>query len=397
MNPYNPGAGTEPPNFIGREELLRSFDISLARTMRGAPGKSLMPIGLRGVGKTVLLNKFVFNAQERGCKVAFIEAPETATFRLILASQLRKVLADLDRGGPVSAVIRNAMGILRSFSLTIGLDGAASVAFSGAAIEGVADSGLFSEDVTDLFEAVGSAARERSTAVVIAIDEVQYLSEEEFAGVISGIHRTTQLGLPVMLVGTGLPALPMLAGNAKSYAERLFDFPRIRSLDVADARRAIAEPANAMDVVFSDEALTSMVEVTEGYPYFIQEWSYEVWNAAERSPIEVTVVNAVHPIVQAKLDKSFFSVRLDRLTPTERRYLRAMSELGPGPHRSGDIAAAYGASVISVAPIRSNLIRKGMVYSPAHGDTAFTVPLFDGFMRRTLPFEPAKVRRNTAN
>jgi hypothetical protein len=306
---------------------------------------------------------------------------------------MRKVLAGLERSGPFSKVVKRAAGVLKSFTVSIGADGTTTLGIAADALAGSADSGIFSEDLTDVLEAVGEAAADRGTCVVIAIDEVQYLGEEEFAALISAIHRTTQRALPVILVGTGLPALPMLAGNAKSYAERLFNFPRITSLSDAEARQAIAEPANAMNVEFDDDALGVIVDVTKGYPYFIQEWAYEVWNAAPSSPISRAVVTRVGSIVQDKLDKSFFSVRLDRLTPTERRYLRAMAELGPGPHRSGDIASEYGSSVESVAPTRSALIKKGMVYSPAHGDTAFTVPLFDEFLRRVVPANPPIERR----
>jgi hypothetical protein len=234
---------------------------------------------------------------------------------------------------------------------------------------------------------VGEAASERVTCVVIAVDEVQYLGEEEFGAVITAIHRTTQLQLPLLFVGTGLPVIPMLAGNAKSYAERLLHFPRIGSLNIPDIRAAIQGPAEAMGVAFNAEALDAIVEATKGYPYFIQEWAYEAWNVAEFSPISIEAIRIAEPIVQEKLDKSFFSVRFDRLTPTEKRYLRAMSALGPGPHRSGDIAARLGSVVASVAPLRFGLIKKGMIYSPAHGDTAFTVPLFDEFMRRAIPEE----------
>ena len=268
---------------------MQEFRVALERAIRGKPGKSLMPIGLRGVGKTVLLNKFVAAAEERGCEVAFVEAPETGAFGQLLAAQLRGVLSELDRAGPLSTFVKRAIGVLKSFSLRV-----------------------------------------------------------------------------------------------------LFNFPRITPFSDKDAREAIAEPAKEMGVAFAEDALTNLVEITKGYPYFIQEWAYEVWNSAIRSPIAAEIVERVGPIVQDKLDESFFSVRVDRLTPTERRYLRAMAELGAGPHRSGDIAGQYGATVERVAPTRSALIEKGMVYSPAHGDTAFTVPLFDEFMRRVVPAEPKK-------
>jgi DNA-binding CsgD family transcriptional regulator len=200
-----------------------------------------------------------------------------------------------------------------------------------------------------------------------------------------GVHRVTQLALPLLVVGTGLPQLPGLAGNAKSYAERLFDFPQIGALSKDDAFQAIRAPAQSEGAEVEQDALARLFEITQGYPYFIQEWAYTVWNMAERSPITLADVNAAEPQVLSRLDESFFRVRYDRLTPREKQYLRAMAELGPGPHRSGDIAAVLGVKVESTSPLRSGLIRKGMLYSPQHGDTAFTVPLFDAFMKRSIP------------
>jgi hypothetical protein len=214
---------------------------------------------------------------------------------------------------------------------------------------------------------------------------VQYLTEDELAALITAIHRTTQQDLPVVLVGAGLPQLPGLAGDAKSYAERLFEFPLIGSLEADDARAAIQVPAADRGVEFTDDAVDAIIGLAHGFPYFLQEWGYHVWNAAEGSPVELDLVDRVTPSVVRHLDENFFLVRFDRLTPAEKKYLRAMAELGPGPHRSGDIAGQLGVKVESVAPRRSGLISKGMVYSPAHGDTAFTVPLFDEFLRREMP------------
>jgi hypothetical protein len=214
---------------------------------------------------------------------------------------------------------------------------------------------------------------------------VQYLSETEHGALITVIHRTTQKDLPVVLVGAGLPQLPGLAGDGKSYAERLFEFPEIGSLTSQDARAAIRVPAAEQGVEFTDEAVNLVIDLAHGYPYFLQEWGYHVWNAAEATPIEGSLVEAVTPRVVQHLDDNFFRVRFDRLTPAEKKYLRAMAELGPGPHRSGDIAAKLNVKVESVAPRRGTLIAKGMIYSPAHGDTAFTVPLFHEFLRREMP------------
>lgn len=379
-NPFSPGAGTSPPAFVGRDELVTGYHVALRRTISGRPGKSLMPIGLRGVGKTVLLNRFDQMAQEEGLVSAFIEAPETGDFEHLLAARLRSILLELDRGS-VSAAVKRALGTLKSFSYNLS-DGT-SIALNVDAIAGSADSGVLAEDTTDLLVAVGEAAKDRGRGFLIAIDEVQYLAADELAALITAIHRTVQLGLPVLLVGAGLPQLPGLAGNAKSYAERLFDFPEIGSLGENDARAVLATPAGEQGVEFSRDALDSLLAFTQGYPYFLQEWGYHVWNAAPESPITLDDVNLAARDVQRRLDENFFRVRMDRLTPAEKRYLSAMADLGPGPHRSGDVAAKLGVKVESVAPRRSGLIQKGMVYSPAHGDTAFTVPMFDDFLRRT--------------
>ena len=379
-NPFRPGAGTPPPALIGRDELIDKYGVALRRALSGRPGKSLMPIGLRGVGKTVLLNRFHAIARDDGLKVAFIEAPESGDFRGLLAVRLRAILLELDTG-PVSRAVKRALGTLKSFSYS--LPDGTSIALDIDALAGRADSGVLSEDVTDLLVAAGEAARDRRTGILLAVDEVQYLSAEELGALITAVHRTVQMSLPVMLVGAGLPQLPGLAGDAKSYAERLFDFPQVGSLPDEEARAVLVIPVEDQSVTFEDAALEELVRRSQGYPYFLQEWGYHVWNAASKSPVTRQDVIAAAPEVQQQLDENFFLVRMDRLTPAEKKYLHAMAELGAGPHRSGDIAASLGVKVESVAPRRSGLIRKGMIYSPAHGDTAFTVPLFDDFLRRT--------------
>lgn len=379
-NPFRPGAGTPPPALVGRDELIEKYSVALRRTLAGRPGKSVMPIGLRGAGKTVLLNRFHKMAQDEGLTVGFIEAPESGDFKRLLATRLRSTLLELDEG-PVSRAVKRALGTLKSFTYSLPDGGAISLNVD--AIAGSADSGVLAEDTTDLLVATGEAAKDRKTGLLLAIDEVQYLAAEELGALISAIHRTVQLSLPVILVGAGLPQLPGLAGNAKSYAERLFDFPHVGSLDDPDARAVLVLPAEAQGVAFTDDALDMLLDLTQGYPYFLQEWGYHVWNASPKSPITLDDVRLAAPDVQRQLDRNFFLVRMDRLTPAEKHYLSAMAELGTGPHRSGDIAAQLGVKVESVAPRRSALIQKGMVYSPAHGDTAFTVPMFDDFLRRS--------------
>lgn len=380
-NPYRPGAGTPPPALLGRDELLNRFGITVRRAVAGRPGKSLMPIGLRGVGKTVLLNRFREIAEQEGLKVGMIEAPESGNFPSLLAARLRRVLYELSSGAVTNAVTK-ALRVLKTF--TYQLPDGSRLSIDLDALRGFADSGHLPDDLGDLLVAVGEAAASRHSGVLIAVDEVQYLTDLELASLITAIHRTTQVDLPIVLVGAGLPQLPGLAGDAKSYAERLFDFPEIGSLGRDDARAALAIPAAEAQVSFTDGALDRIVSAAHGYPYFLQEWGYHVWNAAAQSPITEEDVANVSSGVQAQLDQNFFLVRFDRLTPKEKEYLRAMAELGPGPHRSGDIAAKLGVRVESVAPRRSGLIAKGMIYSPAHGDTAFTVPLFDAFLHRAM-------------
>lgn len=383
-NPYSPNAGAPPPALVGRSDLLDDFDVAVQRIRNGRPEKSMLPTGLRGVGKTVLLNRFAEKARERGYLIAQIEASEDGNFIGTLGAQLRTVLFELDRKTQVAASVKRALRVFKSFSATIGLDGL-TVSLGVDPEAGVADSGDLPSDLTALLISIGEAAVAAETGVLIAIDEVQYLTEAELGSLIMAVHRITQLQLPVMLVGTGLPQLPALAGNAKSYAERLFSYPIIGPLRLDDAKEAIATPAKAQHIGFTDHALDKLFSITRGYPYFIQEWAYHVWNHAATSPIAVEDVNAVEARVLQALDESFFRVRYDRLTPREKKYLRAMAELGEGPHRSGDIAGVLATKVESLSPLRSGLIAKGMIYSPQHGDTAFTVPLFDAFMRRAMP------------
>ena len=380
-NPYRPGAGTPPPALVGRDQLIDGFTVTVQRALVGRPGKSYMPIGLRGVGKTVLLNRFAKIADDKGMQVGFIEASERGDFRQLLAIRLRKVLLQLHRQR-VRRTLKRALGALKSFTLQ--LPDGTSIALGVDALLGQADSGILSEDLTDVLVSVGEAASEYKTGLVLAVDEIQYLSSEELGALIAAVHRTTQLELPVVLVGSGLPQLPGLAGDAKSYAERLFEFPEIGSLTPEQACDALVLPAQELEVTFEAPAVDFVVRESFGFPYFLQEWGYHVWNGSPGSPVTRDDAISVREEVIATLDENFFLVRTDRLTPKEVEYLRAMAELGPGPHRSGDIAAELGVRVESVAPRRSGLIAKGMLYSPAHGDTAFTVPLFDDFLRRSF-------------
>lgn len=385
-NPYTPGAGTRPPELAGRNELREQIRVALERIRIGRPTKSVLMVGLRGVGKTVLLDRMRDDAEAAGVQTLRIEAPEGRSLPSILAPELRRALLRLSRDAQARDLARRALRGLAGFAralkfkfqdIEVGLD------FEPE--PGLADNGDLELDLQALLEVAGEAARKAETALALFIDELQYVPEEQLAALITALHRTAQRQLPVILVGAGLPQLRGRMGRAKSYAERLFDFPEIGPLSDEDARFALVKPALNEGVEITDDALQSIVLQTKCYPYFLQEWGKHAWDAADDSPITSKDVELGSQTAIAALDESFFRVRFDRLTPSEKRYLRAMSELGPGPHRSGAIADMLQRDVRSLAPTRSTLIAKGMIWSPSHGDTAFTVPLFDQFMRRVMP------------
>ncbi len=385
-NPFSPGAGSPPPELVGREPVLEQARILLGRTLAGRSEKSLLLTGLRGVGKTVLLNEIQRMASASGYRTIEVEAHEDKHMGPLLAPSLRRLLYDLDRLAGAGDKVKRGLAVLRSFISGIKLTvGEVDIGLDIEPERGVADSGDLEIDLPILFMAVAEAAAERKSAIVLLIDEVQYFNQKELGALIMAMHKVQQRQLPLVLIGAGLPILPGLAGESKSYAERLFSFPPVGALAEADARRALQDPAQAAGVSFDAAALAEIFRMTQGYPYFLQEWGYQTWNRAVDSPIRVDVVTgATHDVIR-RLDENFFRVRFDRLTPSEKKFLRAMAELGPESHRTGDIAAKMSVQVNSLGPVRAKLIRKGMIYSPAHGEMAFTVPLFDEFMRRAIP------------
>ncbi len=383
-NPYVPGAGTPPPELAGRHEVLEKADVAITRIQRGRPSKSLILVGLRGVGKTVLLVRFQKRANEQGYRSALIEAHEGKTLPELLGPQLRKSLLSFSIAKAAGEKGRRALHALRSFMGTVRVSWQ-DIELGIDPVPGLADSGDLEADLADLFEAVAEAAAEKQTAVALCIDEMQYLSDKEFSALIMAVHRVSQQNLPLIVVGAGLPQILGLAGESKSYAERLFDYPRVGALDTDDAISAIETPARDMGVTYERAALERIVAVTRGYPYFLQQWGYEVWNLAVAAPITLDDVERATNVAIAALDEGFFRVRFDRCTPSEKRYMRALADLGEGVKRSGDVAERLGVKVTSIGPTRSKLITKGMIYSPQHGETAFTVPLFDEYMRRVMP------------
>jgi hypothetical protein len=385
-NPYAPGAGTPPPELAGRDELRETVRIAIERVRRGLPTKSMILIGLRGVGKTVLLDDMRDTAEASGIHTVRVEAPERRSLPALLAPQFRSALLRLSRNAAAKSFAERGLRALAGFAKALKLKyGDIEVGIDLDPEPGLADNGDLEQDLPELLEAVGTAAQKANTALILFVDELQYVEEDELAALITALHRAAQRRLPITLIGAGLPSLRGKLGKAKSYAERLFDFPDVGPLAAHAAARAIAKPARDAGVVVEDDAVARIVETTKGYPYFLQEWGKHAWDAAAGPSITLADVEAASISVIAALDSGFFRVRFDRLTPSERRYLRAMADLGPGPHRSGDIAERLGRKVTELAPTRSQLIEKGMIWSPGHGETAFTVPLFDEFMRRTMP------------
>jgi hypothetical protein len=387
-NPYAPGAGSQPPELAGRDPLLRSVAIAIERVRLGLPTKSILMVGLRGVGKTVLLSRMGDDAEAAGIHTLRVEAPESRSLPALLAPELRRALLRLSE---IEAAKDLAARALRGLA---GLIAKLRVKYNDIEVvldvepeKGFADSGDLEHDLQELLQATAEAAQKAGTALAIFIDELQYVPEQELAALITSLHRCAQRRLPVVLVGAGLPQLRGRMGKAKSYAERLFDFPQIGPLDSDAAKLALSKPAADKGVHFEALALDHIVLETRGYPYFLQEWGKHVWDTADATPITLQDVERASKTAIAAMDANFFLVRFDRLTPAEKKYLRAMAELGPGPHRSGDIANVLAKKVTSLGLTREKLISKGMIYSPAHGDTAFTVPLFDQFMKRIMPGE----------
>jgi len=370
----------------GRDELLETVRVAIARVRRGLPSKSVLLVGLRGVGKTVLLDRMKSDAEAAGVQTMRIEAPENRSLPAILAPQLRQALLKLSRNAAAKKLAQRALRGLAGFAKALKVKFAdIEVGFDFEPEPGLADNGDLEHDLQALLEVAGAAAKKADTALAMFVDELQYVEESELEALITAFHRTAQQQLPVILVGASLPQLRGRMGRAKSYAERLFDFPEVGPLAPDAAELAITAPAKALGVRVTADALQRIVTETRGYPYFVQEWGKHSWEAARRSPIALADVAQASVTAIAALDEGFFRVRFDRLTPVEKRYLRAMAELGEGPHRSGDIAAVLHRPVTSLGPTRSQLIAKGMIWSPNHGDTAFTVPLFDEFMHRIMP------------
>ena len=390
-NPYSPGAGTRPPALVGRDRQLADVDVALQRLLIGRDGRGQLLTGLRGVGKTVLLNEFERTADARGFFHAHVEVAEDGRLAGLLAGALRMVLLQMDAKRRIGTRARRALGVVKAFSVK--LPDGPEFGVDVEAVFGPADSGNLAQDLAGLFVEVGEVARDHDCGVLLTIDELHYVPLDVLAALVLGLHRANQLNLPVMIAGAGLPSLPTLAGEAKSYAERMFTFPIIGSLNATDASRALMEPAEHEGVHWDSDALEAILRLTEGYPYFIQELGKQTWDVAD-GPERITAADLSRalPVAIAELDDGFFQVRTGRLTDQERAYLRAMAELAPGPKKSSDVAGLLGKTTTALGPVRDRLLKKALLYSPRWGELQFTVPMFDQFMKRRMPFPVPDVR-----
>lgn len=388
-NPFAPGAGSRPPELAGRETILKDADTAIQRALLGKSSRSQMLLGLRGVGKTVLLNKIEEMAQAAGHVTSAIEAPEGKALGELLAPKISQALRKLSASEEAKAKAHQALRALRSFTSAFKLS-YGDVSISVDPEVGVADSGSMEADLPELFVRVGEAAKAAGKAWTLLIDEVQYLRSEDLAALIVSLHKANQKNLPILFFGAGLPQVAALSGEAKSYAERLFHYPAIGALDAGDARTAIRQPIEDEGESIEDKALDEILARTKGYPYFLQEWGYQCWNLADGPGIGLDDASKAAEEATRRLDDGFFKVRFDRLTPKEREYVIAMAKLGAGPYRSLDVAVALSETHQSLGPRRAQIISKGMIYSPSHGDIAFTVPMFNDYLIRNYVGKPNK-------
>lgn len=386
-NPYTPNAGATPEIVAGRVEHTRAFEVLLQRLMRGRTEQSMIMTGLRGVGKTVLLNEFADLGRAARWEIVELEASKhtDGEFRQTMASLLRSALLQMSPRKRWGDRARRAAEVLTSFGMSVTPDGSWSMSWDVEPAEGLADHGDLALDLTDVLVAVGQAAQDQERGVAILVDEVQFLRSAQLEALIQALHKTVQRKLPITFVGAGLPQIAELAGDAKSYAERLFRFPEIGSLDDSDAREALIRPAELEGATYSNKAVDLALDITKGYPYFIQELGYQAWEIAPGPRITADDVDAAREGYLAKLDRSFFRVRLDRTTTLQTAYLRAMAELGPFAQKASDVARVLQRESTQLGPTRAELIDIGLLYTPEHGYAAFTVPDFDQFMLRAVP------------
>lgn len=380
-NPFAPGAGSRPRALVGRGAILEDAETALKRALIGRSFQSQMLLGLRGVGKTVLLNEIEDRAKREGYETSFVEAPEHKNLPDLLYPEMRQILRRLSTIEAARASTMRAFGALRNFCSIFKIK-IADVEIGVDPVPGEADSGDLERDLVDLFLLIGEAAQAAERGWVLLVDEIQYLDEPALSAIIVAIHRITQKSLPVVFMGAGLPQIARLSGDAKSYSERLFVYPTVGPLDQQAACEALRKPIEDEGANISDRAVATVVARTHGYPFFIQEWGHHAWNEAAESEIKNADVERATQLALKRLDEGFFNVRIDRLTAAEVDYVRAMASIGQGPYRTTDVAKRLGKKPTSLGPRRDSLIKKGMTYSPSYGNIDFTVPLFNEFLVR---------------
>jgi hypothetical protein len=385
LNPYSPGAGQRPPELAGRSVEVQEMDVALQRILHGRSAKSQLVTGLRGVGKTVLLQEFARVAAKRGFIHERVEAHEPEQLPLQLALAVRKALFKLGGKKKVKGVNRHALGVLRAFAQT--LPNGESLLGDIDPVPGVADSGDLGVDLGALFEEVGWAARANDAGIFLTLDDLHRLPQTTLEALLVGLHGVSHLGLPFALAGAGLPCLPAVSGEASACAEQTFRFRPIGPLSADECSAAVSRPAAAEGVSWKGAAINRLFEVTQGYPYFVQEFARQAWDVAEEGSdvVRVADVERSIPLALTELDEAFFQVRTAKTTDPERAYLRAMAALGPGVVRSADVASLLGKKTTQVAPVRDTLMKKAICFSPRFNELAFTAPMFDQFLRRWSP------------
>jgi hypothetical protein len=387
-NPYTPNAGSRPPELAGRSAELEQFRVVVGRLKRGATEQSMIVRGLRGVGKTVLLNAFEDHAESEGFLTHYHELTPDSSLIGEMARDAEAALARLKLSARATRAIREALAPLS----TIKIVGPEGIEFAVDLRKG--DEGDITRDLSELFLQLGAAAGDKGSGVVFLLDEVQFVREVEYRAVISALHRVTQRSMPITLAAAGLPQIPRLTGEARSYAERLFTFPVIANLPSSDATMALVEPARQQGVEYSEEAIKLALSWTEGYPFYIQQLGKHAWNLAAGSPIATAVIDTAIPAAQAALDTGVYEIRAQRATDQERRYMRAMAELGEGPYRTGAVAAKLGRKTAAVSMVRQRLLDKGLIYATEdYGYIDFTVPRFAEFMVRYMPYRKPRSTR----
>jgi hypothetical protein len=389
QNPFTPSAGAKPPALVGREDASTEFEVALARLADGRHARSIILDGLRGVGKTVLLGEFDAMARGRGwISAGVVECNEDDDIRGLVAKLSHRALRALSRKRRMTASVQRAFGVLKAFTFTLDESLRWRFNIDLEAVQGVADSGDPETDIVELLGELGRAAAEQRAGVVFLLDELQFLGQGELALLATAMHHISQETSPVLIVGAGLPQLPLMLVRARPYAERLFAYRTIGSLPRATAAKALTVPAERAHVAFARDALDHVLDRAGGYPYFLQQWGEVVWNEAESGTIAIEDVVSAEDFVNDELDRRFFRDRYEKATEAERIYMAALADLGDGRHSSAKIAQHMGKEQRALSVRRDGLLKKGLIFNPADSDLDFTVPQFSSFMRRTHPFDP---------